>query len=106
MPCSRGSAQHRDQTQVSCTAGGFFTNRATTEAPTNAGDTRDVVSIPGSGRSPGGGRGNPLSCLILHSISCLQIVKINACQLCKHFLPVRRLSFHFVDDVPHRANAF
>ena len=33
--------------------------------PANAGDTRDVGSIPGSGRSPGGGHGNPLqySCL-------------------------------------------
>ena len=26
----------------------------------NAGDTRDVDLIPGSGRSPGGGNGNPL----------------------------------------------
>ena len=33
--------------------------------PANAGDVRDVCSIPGSGRSPGGGHGNPLqySCL-------------------------------------------
>ena len=33
--------------------------------PANAGDRRDVGSIPGSGRSPGGGHGNPLqySCL-------------------------------------------
>ena len=31
----------------------------------NAGDARDVDSIPGSGRSPAGGHGNPLqhSCL-------------------------------------------
>ena len=31
----------------------------------NAGDTRDVGSIPGSGRPPGGGNSNPLqySCL-------------------------------------------
>ena len=31
----------------------------------NAGDMRDEGSIPGSGRSPGGGHGNPLqySCL-------------------------------------------
>ena len=31
----------------------------------NAGDIRDRSSIPGSGRSPGGGHGNPLqySCL-------------------------------------------
>ena len=33
--------------------------------PDKAGDLRDEDSIPGSGRSPGGGRGNPLqySCL-------------------------------------------
>ena len=33
--------------------------------PANAGDIRDVGSIPGSGRSPGKGHGNPLqySCL-------------------------------------------
>ena len=33
--------------------------------PTNAGDVRDLSSISGSGKSPGGGRGNPLqySCL-------------------------------------------
>ena len=27
--------------------------------PANAGDIRDVGLIPGSGRSPGGGHGNP-----------------------------------------------
>ena len=33
--------------------------------PANAGDARDKSSIPGSGRSPGEGNGNPLqySCL-------------------------------------------
>ena len=33
--------------------------------PANAGNKRDTGSIPGLGRSPGGGRGNPLqySCL-------------------------------------------
>ena len=33
--------------------------------PANAGDVRDVGSVPGLGRSPGGGHGNPLqdSCL-------------------------------------------
>ena len=34
--------------------------------PANAGDIRDTVSIPGSGRSPGEGNGNPLQC------SCLE----------------------------------
>ena len=28
--------------------------------PANAGDARDVGSIPGLGRSPGGGNGGPL----------------------------------------------
>ena len=34
--------------------------------PANAEDVRDVGSIPGSGRSPGGGNGSPLhySCII------------------------------------------
>ena len=33
--------------------------------PAHAGDVRDMDSIPGSGRSPGGSHGNPLqySCL-------------------------------------------
>ena len=35
--------------------------------PTNAGDTRDVGSMPGSGRSPRVGNGNPLQ------YSCLEI---------------------------------
>ena len=34
--------------------------------PANAGDVRDVGSIPGLGKSPGGGHGNPLQ------YSCLQ----------------------------------
>ena len=33
--------------------------------PSNVGDVSEVGSVPGSGRSPGGGQGNPLqySCL-------------------------------------------
>ena len=34
--------------------------------PANAGDLRDMSSTSGSGRSPGGGHGNPLS------YSCLE----------------------------------
>ena len=30
------------------------------DPPANAGNRRDMGSIPGSGRSPGGGYGNPL----------------------------------------------
>ena len=34
--------------------------------PASAGDIRDAGAIPGSGRFPGGGHGNPLQC------SCLE----------------------------------
>ena len=44
---------------------GFPSGSAGKESACKAGDTGDVGSIPGSGRSPGGGNGNPLqySCL-------------------------------------------
>ena len=35
--------------------------------PANVGDIRDVGSIPGSGRPPGGGHGNPLQCCCLEN---------------------------------------
>ena len=33
----------------------------------NAGSTRDIGLIPGSGRSPGGGNGNTLQCCCLEN---------------------------------------
>ena len=39
---------------------GFWDGASSKESPASAGDMRDVGSIPGSGRSPGGGHGNPL----------------------------------------------
>ena len=39
---------------------GMATHSSSKESACNAGDTGDAVSIPGSGRSPGGGHGNPL----------------------------------------------
>ena len=44
---------------------GFPGGASGKEFATNTGDVRDMVLIPGSGRSPGGGDGNPLqySCL-------------------------------------------
>ena len=35
--------------------------------PANAGDVRDVDSISGSGRSPGGGHGNPFQYFCLEN---------------------------------------
>ena len=45
--------------------GGYLLDIGGNEPPANAGDTRDAGSIPGLGRSPGGGHGNSLqySCL-------------------------------------------
>ena len=44
---------------------GFLCGVGVKNLPANAGDIRDTGSIPGSGRAPGGGHGNPLqySCL-------------------------------------------
>ena len=44
---------------------GFPGGTVVKNPPASARDTRDVDSIPGSGRSPGGGHGTPLqySCL-------------------------------------------
>ena len=44
---------------------GFPGGTAVKNLPANAGDARDLGSIPGLGRSPGGGSGNPFqdSCL-------------------------------------------
>ena len=43
-----------------CTYMGFPGGTSGEESPANAGDTRDEGSIPGLGRSPGVGNGNPL----------------------------------------------
>ena len=47
---------------------GFPSGAVIKNLPANAGDTGDAGSIPGSGRSPGVGNGNPLhySCLEKH----------------------------------------
>ena len=76
FPFSRGSSQPRDQTQVSCIAGGFFTSWASREAHRSQNQTQlkwlssssrfvitnagDLGLIPGLWRSPGEGKGYPL----------------------------------------------
>ena len=46
--------------QLRANKGGFPGALLVNNPPANAGNARDKGSIPGSGRSPGGGRGNPL----------------------------------------------
>ena len=46
---------------ITSTSGDCFPGHAVVKnPPASAGDTRDVGSIPGLGRSPGEGNGNPL----------------------------------------------
>ena len=44
FPFSRGFSQPRDQTRVSCIAGGFFTNRAIREALVSRGEEKFHVT--------------------------------------------------------------
>ena len=46
--------------KITMVCSGFPGDSVGKESTCNAGDTEDVGSIPGSGRSPGGGHGNPL----------------------------------------------
>ena len=45
---------------MSCSIGDFPGGAVVETLPANAGDMRDMGSIPESGRSPGKGHGNPL----------------------------------------------
>ena len=55
FPFSRGSSQPRDQTQVSCTASGFFTSQATREAQDHwsGQPTPSPAELPDPGIKPG-----------------------------------------------------
>ena len=46
---------------------GFLGGSMVKSPPANAGDAGDTGSIPGLGRSPGEGNGNPLQCFCLES---------------------------------------
>ena len=46
---------------------GFPAGSVVKNPPTKAGDVRDVGSVPGLGRSPGEGNGNPLQDLCLEN---------------------------------------
>ena len=46
---------------------GFPGGTAVKNLPAKAGDIRDMGSIPGSGRSPGEGHGNPLQYFLLEN---------------------------------------
>ena len=69
--------------------------------PASAGDARDLGSIPGSGRSPGGVHGHPLQYSCLENprdggarLATIHGVAKSPAQLCTH-IPARQLTLHF-----------
>ena len=62
--------------------------------PANAGDVRDVGSIPGSGRSPGGGHGNPLQYSGLENPRDREAWRDTVLGVAKSQTRLKRLSMH------------
>ena len=62
--------------------------------PANTGDGRDTGSIPGSGRSPGGGHGNPLQYSCLENPMDRGTWKATVHGVAKSWTRLKRLSTH------------
>ena len=69
--------------------------------PVSAGDMRDVGSIPGSGRSPGGGHGNPLQYSFLENPMDSGAWWATVHRVAKRQMRGKRLSTHIVSN-PHK----
>ena len=79
---------------LSSYVGGFLGVSMVKNLPINAGDAGDVGSIPGLGRSPGGGNGNPLQYFCLEWLQTIELQRVrhkwmteHACKLCKSSVP-------------------
>ena len=62
--------------------------------PAKAGDIRNEGSIPGSGRSPGGGPGNPLQYSCLENPMDREAWRATAHRVSKSQTQLKRLSMH------------
>ena len=62
--------------------------------PANAGDIRDTDSIPGSGRSPGGGHGSPLQYSCLENPMERGAWWATVHVVAKSWIPLKRFSTH------------
>ena len=70
--------------------------------PANAGDIRDAGLIPGLGRSPGGGHGNPLQYSCLESLMDREAWWATAHQFPKSPTWLKQLGMHIIiNDVEH-----
>ena len=79
---------------------GAFSERASQVAlvvkdpPANAGDKTDVGSVPGSGRSPGGGHSNPLQYCCLDSLMDSGVWWTSVHRVSKSQTQLKRLNMH------------
>ena len=64
------------------------------DLPANAGNIRDVGSIPGSGRSPGGGHGNPLQYSCLENPTDRGAWQATVHRVAKSWTQLKQLSIH------------
>ena len=62
--------------------------------PANAEDVRDAGSVPGSGRSPGGGHGNPLQSSCLENPMVRAAWRATVHRVAKSWTQLKRLSRH------------
>ena len=62
--------------------------------PINAGDIRDMGSIPGSGRFPGGGHGNPLQYSYLENLLDRGAWQATVCRVAKSQTQLKQFSTH------------
>ena len=95
--------------------GGFSSNREEKQAPQvalvvrhmpdNAGDTRDVGSIPGSGRSPGEGNGNPLQYPCLENPMDRGAWRATVHGVAKSRTRLSNFTFTFTSSKPHLPNS-
>jgi len=69
--------------------------------PANGGDIRDVGSIPGSGRSPEGGNGNPLQYSCLENPMDGGAWQAVAERLAKSRAQLKRFNTHTRSPSPH-----
>ena len=67
--------------------------------PANAGDIRDAGSIPGSGRSLGGGNGNPLKCSCLENLVDRRAWQVIVHRVAKSWTWLKRLNTHYVKRI-------
>ena len=98
MPSSRRSFQSRVRTWVSYTGRQILCHLSHTlvvkNLPVNPGDIRDEGSVPGLGRFPGGGHGNPPQYSYLENSKDRGVWHTTVHRVAKSWTLLKQLSMH------------